>query len=209
VTRIPDFDEMVGEEAGPAERERLRRVHDLLVTAGPPPELSPELEAGPTLAMSLDRRRSHGWGRRRIMLLAAAIVALALAFLGGFMTGNSSDSGSVSSAKVLELHGTALAPDALASLRIDPADPAGNWPMNLSAVGLPKLPPHGYYEVFVTRHGKILAPCGTFIVRDADTGVSIPLNAPYELQSGDSWVVTRQEPGQHTPGRIVMRPVNA
>jgi len=207
VTRVPDFDEIVGEDAGTAERERLRRVHDLLVTAGPPPELSPELEAGPTLAMSLDRRRSHGWGRRRIMLLAAAIVALALAFLGGFMTGNSSDSGSVSSAKVLELHGTALAPDALASLRIDPADPAGNWPMKLSAVGLPKLPPHGYYAVFFTRHGKILAPCGTFIVRNTETGVSITLNAPYELEKGDSWVITRQEPGEHTPGRIVMRPV--
>jgi hypothetical protein len=108
---------------------------------------------------------------------------------------------------VLKLEGTSLAPSALASLRIEPVDPSGNWPMRLSAVGLPKLPERGYYEVFVTRHGKIFAPCGTFVVRDAKTGVSVPLNAPYRLQKGDGWVVTRQEPGQHTPGRIVLRPL--
>jgi hypothetical protein len=157
--------------------------------------------------MTLGQKRSRGWGRRRVALLAAAVIALALAFLAGFVTGNTSDEGNIGSAHILKLRGTALAPSALASLRIEPPDPAGNWPMRLSAVGLPRLPPRGYYEVFVTRMGKILAPCGTFVVRDAETGVSVPLNAPYELQRGDNWVVTRQAPGQHTPGPIVLAPI--
>ena len=46
-----DFDELVGGDLTPAERERLRGVHDLLVQAGPPPELAPHMEAGPTLAV--------------------------------------------------------------------------------------------------------------------------------------------------------------
>ena len=40
----PDFDELVGGDDLPGpERERLQRVHELLVAAGPPPELPPEL----------------------------------------------------------------------------------------------------------------------------------------------------------------------
>ena len=34
----PDFDELVGTDLDPAERERLERVHELLVAAGPPPD---------------------------------------------------------------------------------------------------------------------------------------------------------------------------
>jgi hypothetical protein len=33
----PDFDELVGTDLAPGERERLERVHELLVAAGPPP----------------------------------------------------------------------------------------------------------------------------------------------------------------------------
>jgi len=47
--RAPDFDELIDGEIDGAERERLRRMHELVLRAGPPPELSPQLEAGPTL----------------------------------------------------------------------------------------------------------------------------------------------------------------
>src|ERR671936_1903421 len=40
MTRPPDFDELVGPDAEAGERERLRRLHDLLVAAGPPPDLA-------------------------------------------------------------------------------------------------------------------------------------------------------------------------
>jgi hypothetical protein len=207
MTDEPDFDELVGNDVAGDERERLRRVHDLLVIAGPPAELTPEVEAGPTLAMTLGGR-----GRRRVTrraaLLAAAVVVILLAFLGGYIAGNGGGGG-LSSGHVLELEGTSQAPGALASLRILPVDPSGNWPMKLSATGLPKLPERGYYEVSVVRNGKIFAPCGWFKVKGPESGVLVWLNAPYELRPGDTWVVTRQIAGEHRPGPVVLRPVNA
>jgi hypothetical protein len=38
----PDFDELVGTDLPVAERERLLRVHQLLLEAGPPPEVVPD-----------------------------------------------------------------------------------------------------------------------------------------------------------------------
>ena len=78
--------------------------------------------------------------------------------------------------------------------------------MQLNVTGLPKLPAHAYYAVFVVRNGKIWAPCGTFVVAGEQHGTSVHLNAPYELKHGDTWVVTRQMPGQHEPGAIVLKP---
>lgn len=202
MTRKPDFDEFVGLDVEQGERERLRRVHELLLVAGPPAELSPELEAGPTLAMTLGGRQHHV--RRRLMLLAATVALLALAFLGGYLAGNRGSG--LASAKTLRLAGTSLDPSALASLRIEPVDEAGNWPMQLNVTGLPKMPGRGYYAVFLVRDGKIWAPCGTFVVAGADHGTSVRLNAPYKLKHGDTWVITKQVAGNHEPGPIVLRP---
>src|SRR5207245_1293825 len=47
VTKVPEFDELIGADAPAEERERLRRVHELLVAAGPPAELPPSLETVP------------------------------------------------------------------------------------------------------------------------------------------------------------------
>jgi hypothetical protein len=203
MTRSPDFDDIVGTDLDHEERERLERVHDLLVIAGPPPELTPEMERGPTLAMTLggsSRRRVE----RRVALLAAALVVLALAFLGGYLAGHG-NVGSLAGGRTLKLVGTARAPSAQAALHVEDADPAGNWPMTLSATGLPKLPPRGYYEVFLTRNGKIFAPCGTFLVKSTSGAVSVQLNAPYHLQRGDGWVVTKQLPGHHEAGPVVLK----
>ena len=202
MTRTPDFDDIVGDDLDHEERGRLERVHELLVIAGPPPELTPEMERGPTLAMTLggpSRRRVE----RRVALLAAALTVLALAFLGGYLAGHG-NAGSLSGGHTLKLVGTAQAPGALAALHVQAADPAGNWPMTLSATGLPKLPSHGYYEVFLTRNGKIFAPCGTFLVKDPTAAVSVQLNAPYHLQHGDGWIVTKQLPGQREAGTVVL-----
>jgi hypothetical protein len=200
--RTPDFDDLVG-EVPPGERERLLRMHELLVQAGPPAEIPPELES-PKLAMTLGKsRRSHRQMQRRLALLAAAFVVFALVFLAGYITGNDSSV----AGRLVRLQGTPAAPAAQGSLRVQDADPAGNWPMQLAALGLPKLPPRGYYEVFLTRNGKVFAPCGTFVVKDEKVGVSVHLNAPYELEPGDGWVVTRQAPGVHTPGPVVLRPL--
>jgi hypothetical protein len=159
------------------------------------------MEAGPTLAMTLGRSRRPV--HRRVALLAAAIVVLLIAFLAGYVTANDR----TASGHLLRLQGTAAAPGAQASLRIQEVDPSGNWPMELAALGLPKLPAKTYYEVFLVRDGKIDAPCGSFKVRSATESVSVHLNAPYRLHAGDSWVVTRQHAGDRTPGTVVLKPV--
>ena len=110
---------------------------------------------------------------------------------------------------VLSLAGSAQAPQAQAKLRIEPADAAGNWPMTLAARGLPKLPSNGYYEVFLVRNGKILAPCGGFVVPGGATAVSVKLNAPYGFEAHDSWVVTRQLIGLRQIGPVVLKPATA
>jgi hypothetical protein len=202
VKRVPDFDELVGPDVEPDERARLRRVHEMLLQSGPPAELSPEIEGGPTLALTLQRRPRRG---HRVALLAAALALVAVAFLAGYITGNGNGEG-LASGTTLSLVGTKAAPNALASLRIQPVDAAGNWPMQISVTGLPTLPPHGYYTVYLVRNGKPIAPCGTFVVAGREHAASVWLNAPYELKPGDTWVVTRQMPGHHEAGPIVLRP---
>ena len=89
MTGKPNFDELVGDDVEGAERDRLRRVHELLVAAGPPHELSPELEAGPDMLVTYRRRRRGGASRRPLVLAAAALV-IAAAFLAGYMSAGSS-----------------------------------------------------------------------------------------------------------------------
>ncbi len=198
----PRFEDIVDEDLSPGERERLERVHNLLVAAGPPAELPPQLERGPTLAMTLARKRRSG--QRRLMLLAAAIAVFAVVFVAGFAVGNSNNG--IVGTHTLKLVGTKQASGALASLVIQNADDAGNWPMTLSATGLSKLPKHGYYEVYLWRDGKAVAPCGVFVVPGNAGAVSVHLNAPYQLRKGDSWVVTKQLPGSNRVGPVVLHP---
>lgn len=201
--RGPEFDELVGGEVSGAERERLRRVHDLLMTAGPPPEMPPEVERGPTLAMTLGRPPRQG--RRRLALLAAAAVAVAVVFLGGYIVGNRGTGSSVPTARTIQLQGTSFAPGALASLRVQPEDASGNWPMTLDVTGLPALPQDGRYAVYLVR-GSEWEPCGWFAVSGPHAGTTVTLNAPYDLRAGDIWVVTRQVPGASGHGETVLRP---
>jgi hypothetical protein len=58
-----------------------------------------------------------------------------------------------------------------------------------------------YYEVFLTRNGKIVGPCGSFVARKG--GVVTYLNAPYHI-GGAGWVVTRQGPSDASRGPVVL-----
>ena len=199
----PDFDQLIGADVESSERARLQHVHALLVQAGPPPELSPSLEAGPTLGMTMARRPARA--RRRVLLLAAALSILGLAFLAGFITGNS---GGKTTGKAMQLTGTPAAPNAFASLQIEPVDAAGNWPMRLSVTGLPALSSGQYYEVYLVRGGKQWAPCGSFKVAKGKPTV-VQLNAPYRLKHGDTWDVLRvASKGGPEHGVVVLRPVS-
>jgi hypothetical protein len=86
------------------------------------------------------------------------------------------------------------APAAVASLQVLEVDGAGNWPMVMRVRGLKQLPKNGYYELYLTRNGKLGPQCGTFRVHGGTTDVR--LNAPYVLKKFNGWVVT-----PHVPGR--------
>jgi hypothetical protein len=207
----PRLDELIGGDVTGAERERLQHVHDLLLQAGPPPELTPELQAGPTLGLTVQPRRRTA-KPRALMLLAAALV-VSLVFFAGYIVanggGSASSTGAVKPVQELALTGTPAAPQAQGVLQIWRSK-AGNWPMTLSVAGLPKLPSHTYYEVYLVRGGKPWGSCGTFRVEGSSPGtVKVMLTAPYSLKKGDSWVVTRAGHGGVEPGETVLRPVTA
>ena len=66
------FDELVGEIEDPAERERLRRVHTLLLSVDAPPELPAPAESPAPVVVLQRRRRPYA-----VALVAAAIAAVA------------------------------------------------------------------------------------------------------------------------------------
>ncbi len=206
MNREPTLDELIGADTTGAERQRLQHVHELLLEAGPPPEVSPELEQGPNLKMTVGKRRRVV--RQRALLLLAASLAVLLVFLGGYAVGNQKGSTKSATAVSLKLMGTSAVPNAQASLEVWHRH-AGNWPMTLTAVGLPKLAPHRYYEVYLIRDGKISGSCGTFRATNSKRAVTVTLNSPYTLEKGDSWVVTRPGPGGAEPGTTVLRPITA
>lgn len=174
----PRLDELL--DVPEEDRERLARVHAMLLAAGPPPELPPNLATAPEPPSA----RVVSFPRRyRATLAAAAVVALLAVFGAGYLVGGASFS--ESPAFTLQMTG----PGARASLAVFTADGAGNWPMRLNVTGLPVLPKGERYELWLTRGGKLAAPCGTFVVTDRETEVR--LNAPYKLRQFSGWVITR------------------
>ena len=188
----PDFRELVGEDLTPEEAERLRRVHDLLVAAGPPPELPPHLQE--PVEPEKPRDNVSFLPRRRAGLLLGIAAAIALtAFLGGYISGQR-HAAPFEEEFSLPMHGTARASNASAVIHLGKLDSAGNWPLKVDLKNLPTLPKGQYYEMFLTRGTNTrAASCGTF--RAAGASDEVRLNAPYNLRRFNGWVVTRENPG--------------
>jgi hypothetical protein len=106
---VTEFHELVDVEGlEPEEELRLRRVHDLLLAAGPPPELPAELTRPadpdraqpPEVPVLFRRRRAVG----AVVLLAAALAA----FAGGYAFGHGkASSSSFASIRDVPMHGSA------------------------------------------------------------------------------------------------------
>ena len=201
--RVPDFDDLVGAEVPAEERDRLRRTHELLVQAGPPPELGPELESVPWPEESLQplTRPRRTTGRQRLLLVAAVVTAVVVGVFLGQAT--SSSSTSIDAQQSVGLKGTELASDASGTLKVGKRDDEGNYPMVLEVKNLPKLSGSGYYDLYLTRNGKPLVLCGTF---NADGQTVVRMSAAYDLDHFDKngWVVTRQPTGHFKPDQIVL-----
>lgn len=201
---MTDFRDLVDLEGiDPDEEARLRRVHELLVQAGPPAELPPALATpgappkGNVVQFPVKRRPTA------LLLIAAAIAAAA--FGGGYLAGHSKSSGPAgfASARIVQMRPAHGSGTALAVLRVASRDAGGNWPMEMTVRGLPQQAQQGaYYELWLTRAGKPAAPCGTFRVGGGAT--TVRLTVPYQLRRFDGWVVTTQGPGQPEPGRVVL-----
>ena len=175
----PNFDDLIGGDLGPDERARLERVHELLIAAGPPPELPPHLATAPAepKAAVIPIRR----GRWRTAGLAAA-AALLIAFGAGWLFGDRHASVDVQA--TVAMTGANGAHASLAVLRVDAA---GNWPMKMTVTGLPALSHGRTYTLWLTKKGKLEALCGTFTVGKGTT--TVRLNAPYRLREYTGWVV--------------------
>lgn len=206
MSREPTLDDLIGGDATGAERQRLQSVHEQLLAAGPPPELTPKLEAGPTLGMTLHRKRVL---KRRTMLLLAAALAIVAVFFGGLAVGEHGGKPGRPIKEAVQLQGTKLAPNAEGALQIWTSHDGYNWPMTLTVAGLKELPPHAYYEVYLFRDGKIQTwgKCGVFrIGSSGGSAVTVTLTSPYTLEKGDKWVVTRPTADGAEPGQTVLTP---
>jgi hypothetical protein len=188
----PEFHDLVGNDLEPGERERLERVHDMLIAAGPPPELPQELAAPPRpegKLVELARRRL-----RTGLVLAAAIVIAAFAvgyLLGARGEGSSSDSFTAAKTAVL-----GKSPDRLAVVRIGQVDEDGNRPMVVSVDGLDHLSDGDYYTLFMTRNGKPIVTCGTFNVNDKGV-TTVRLSVAYDLDRFDGLMLAKYSAKQH------------
>jgi hypothetical protein len=205
VNREPNFDDLVGAETSAEERERLRGVHELLLEAGPPPELTPKLRKAPSFGVF--RLQSRKPVRQRALLLLAAALSILAVFAAGYAVADHRGGTHTAKPFTVALKGTSVVPRAHATLEVW-HNRAGNWPMTLRVVGLPNQS-RTYYEVYLVREGKPWGSCGKFRVASSSRAVTLTLNAPYPLQAGDSWVVTRSVPGGSEPGQTVLRPVSA
>ncbi len=184
--RRPDFDELVGgEELAPEERGRLLRVHELLLAAGPPPELPSGLRAPPpekpANAFPLFPKR------RRAALVALAAALALVAFGGGYLAGDRTTG--LETDRVVQMFGTEGAVSARASLELFEADASGNWPMLMTIRGLEPLPAGETYELWLTKDGRPAKLCGVFTVHAGATEVW--MNAPWKLKGFDGWIVAR------------------
>jgi hypothetical protein len=198
VSRPPEFDELVDAGGEPPEDvDRLRRVHELLVAAGPPPELTPSLSSvTPPVetAPAAEEERDLSWlPRRRLgtaLVLAGAV--LAATFGLGYLAGGT-DSGGDSQAEGVRIVRTAplnSSGEASGIVNVGRSDADGNWPITLTVRGLPPLTEGDYYVLALAKKGKPIVTCGTFNVADRGQK-TLRMIAAYDLEGFDGWVVTR------------------
>ena len=197
MTVPPEFRDLLGDDLPAEERARLERVHDLLVEAGPPPELPPSLAQAPG---RVEEEPPTWLPRRRVgaaLSLAAAIAVVA--FLGGYVAGFSHDH--FTSTRDVSMQGTSKAPGARGLIKLGEQDEGGNWPMVVTVKGLRHLPRSGYYELFLMHDGRSLK-CGIFNVKAGTT--TMKFTVPYTFERDDAWIVTRWRRGEREPGPALL-----
>ncbi len=191
-----DFDELVEGIENPEERERLRRVHELLLQAGPPPELSPALTSAP---VPQEQERRRWWSRRAATALAFAVL-IAATFAIGYFAGRPRgfDEPSVAIRDTIAMKGDGVS----GALQLGYKGNDGNWPMLVTVEGLDKLRGGDYYTLALTRDGKPVVTCGTFNV-SGPSQQTVRMSAAYNLHRFDGWVVLHYDAKTHKDDKVL------
>ncbi|HEY6584526.1 MAG TPA: hypothetical protein VIZ29_06750 [Gaiellaceae bacterium] len=200
----PEFDELVEGVESAEERARLRRVHELLQEAGPPPELSPVLASITPPEEEPADEADVAWlpPRRLGAALVLAATLLLASFAVGYFAGNNRSSGGTEAIKVtrtIALHGEGTSTGVVS---VGQADADGNIPMLITVRGLAPLPEGDYYSLTLTKGGKPVVTCTTFNVGDRGTN-TIDLVAAYDLSGFDGWAVTQWHAKKHDETRVL------
>jgi hypothetical protein len=198
-----DFDQLVDLTGlAPEDRVRLLRVHDMLVSAGPPADLPAALSIPPAglgapvaaTVIPLPARRRAG-----AAILIAATVAAAC-FGGGYVLANQTHTSATHVVRVVQLQGQQ---NSEAALRVGSADGNGNWPIQLTVNGLKPLASTERYYLMVWQGGRPVAMCGGFEVGGKGP-TTVSFNVAYKITKSTRWVVTKMAPGFRYPGHVVM-----
>ena len=199
----PDFEHLVDpSDLSPEDERRLRRVHEMLVAAGPPAELPAGIAAPATPAeaevVELASRR-----RRPLVAVAVAAAVAAACFGGGYLLANQAHDtkGALHVVRVVPLQGVQ---NSQAALRVGSADGNGNWPIQLTVHGLKPLQDDSrYYLMVLQGKGKRPIFCGSFEVSGRGP-TTVTFNVAYKIDDQTKWVVTKMAPGMKYPGHVVM-----
>lgn len=199
----PDLESLL-DGKGPRDRERLHRAHDLLLRAGPPPDMPPSLSEPPRTAVHVlrrapvqARRRTRAWA----LIAPAAAVSLLAAGVGAYLSIRQP----TSVHSTFAMRATAAAPGAFAVLRVGATDRSGNRPITLHVRGLPALPRGSFYEMYLTNKGRLVGSCGVFRTSGGPTVVE--LNAPYTLGEYSGWLIRRQSTDEPpSPALLLTQP---
>jgi hypothetical protein len=202
VSRGPDFRDLVGNDLAPDQEARLRRAHDLLVAAGPPPELPDQLAEPPApqgrlLTLAQNRLRTG-------LVLAAAFVLAAFAL--GYLVGAGNES-SESGFEPVQTAVLGKSGDRLAVVRIGKTDGDGNTTMLVTLEKLDHLTDGDYYTLFMTRGGKPIVTCGTFNVDD-DRTTTVRLNVGYEIDRYDGLLLAEYRRATHKNKPLLRAPLS-
>jgi Anti-sigma-K factor rskA len=183
----PDFDELIGTEGTPEEREELRHVHELLLSASPPPR-----------AANAPRRAPRRfWLPRRWAIATAATVSVAAGLAAGYVVGTN---GGFQSEITRPMHGVGPATAASAVIRVADENASDNRPLLMDVRSLRPLN-EGWYELYLTKKGKPVVPCGIFETGAGGTA-HVTMNAPADLAEYDGWIVTAVVGGHRGPALL-------
>jgi hypothetical protein len=175
------FDDLVGTDLPSDERARLKHVHDLLIAAGPPPELPPALEQPPETSAGVT------WLPRRRLA----------AFAAGFLVADRGDDSSAANGFQTErtvVLGEAGGP--LAVVRLGKADESGSYPMLVTVEGLERQPEGDYYSLLMLKKGKPVAVCGTFNVAGGET-TTVRFTTGYDFDGYDGLMLAEYRAADH------------